>query len=220
LAEPNNLVESGHFYLKRLEEWPDAEPRGVRRKTMILTPGIVFLIAVAGFVAVATAIVALAYRRTRRSTEGDWEALLNRLTSVDRNSIAEVALDLIDESGQRRTDLQRATLDSSEIWKLVGGLEGVELLEANCPVLIELAFYLQRWYPEAVTVAEQLRLSARQIRWHVGRLEAAQKNGNLESLFAMYAQGAVVIYYMMTRQILALYEGKNGAMLAALEKAI
>ncbi|MGA7242574.1 MAG: hypothetical protein WBX19_05300, partial [Terracidiphilus sp.] len=85
---------------------------------------------------------------------------------------------------------------------------------------IDLAFYVQRWYPEALVVAEQLRLSAREIEWHVGRLKGAQKTGKLESAFAMYAQPAVATYYLMTRQILALYEQGSIAMLTELRDVL
>jgi hypothetical protein len=139
---------------------------------------------------------------------------------VDRSSIAEVALDIIDESGQKRQDEASAVLEPSQIWKLVGGLKGLEVIEANCAVLVDLAFYVQQWYPEAVVVAEQLRLSAREIEWQVGRLKSAQETGKLESAFPMYAQPAVAAYYLMTRRVLALYEEGNLAMLADLRNAL
>jgi hypothetical protein len=103
---------------------------------------------------------------------------------------------------------------------MVGGLKGLEVLEANCAVLVDLAFYVQQWYPEALVVAEQLRLSARDIEWHVGRLKSAQQTGKLESAFTMYAQPAVATYYLMTRRVLALYEERNLAMLADLRNAL
>lgn len=179
-----------------------------------------FVVAVAIFVAALVAISAYYYGRARKSSHRDWEQLLKRLTVVDRSSIAEVALDIIDESGQRRRDEGSATLEPSQIWKMLGGLEGLEVLEANCTVLIDLAFYVQLWYPEAVVVAEELRLSAREIKWHVGRLKGAQQTGKLESAFAMYAQPAVAKYYLMTRQVLALYERGSSAMLADLQDVI
>jgi hypothetical protein len=158
---------------------------------------IYFIVAVLIFVAALLAIAWYSYRRAGRSSERNWEELLKRLTAVDRSSIAEVALDIIDESGEKRKDEKSATLEPSEIWKLVGGLQGLEVLEANSAVLIDLAFYVQRWYPEALVVAEQLRLSAREIEWHVARLKGAQQTGKLESVFPMYAQQAVATYYLM-----------------------
>lgn len=179
-----------------------------------------FLIAVAAFVAALILIAVYSYRRAHRSSQRDWRELLTRLKIVDRNSIAEVALDIIDESGQPRKDEGSSALQPSEIWKLVGGLEGLAVLEANCTVLIDLAFYVQQWYPEALAVAEQLRLSAREIEWHVERLKGAQRTGKLESAFPMYAQPAVAAYYLMTRRVLALYEDGNLAMLADLREAL
>lgn len=180
----------------------------------------VFLIAIAIFLIVLVGIAARSFRRVNNSSEKDWEQLLKRLTVVDRNSIAEVALDIIDESGEPRRDERSAILEPEQIWKLVGGLKGLEVLESNCVVLVDLASYVQRWYPEALVVAEQLRLSAREIAWHLERLKGAQKTGKLESAFAMYAQRAVATYYLMTRRVLALYEQGSVAMLADLEKAL
>ena len=54
----------------------------------------------------------------------------------------------------------------------------------------------------------------------MGRLKSAQQSGKLESAFTMYAQPAVATYYMMTRQLLALYEEGNLAMLADLRNAL
>jgi hypothetical protein len=94
------------------------------------------------------------------------------------------------------------------------------VLEANCEVLVDLAFYVQQWYPEALLVAEQLRLSAKEIKWHLERLKSAQQTGKLESSFTMYAQPAVATYYLMTRRVLALYEEGNLAMLADLRNTL
>lgn len=181
---------------------------------------ILFLVAVAVFLLMLAAIAARSYRRARRFSTGDWERLLKRLQVVDRGSIAAVALDIMDESGQPRSDEGSAALESEQVWKLVGGLEGLEVLKANCEVLIDLAFYVQQWYPEALFVAEQLRLSAREIEWRVERLKGAQGTGKLKSAFTMYGQPAVAAYYRMTRQLLALYEQGNLPMLAALREAL
>jgi hypothetical protein len=180
----------------------------------------IFIGAVAIFVMSLIAIAAYYYRRARNSTQNDWESLLSRLTRVDRSSIAEVALDVIDESGQQRNDQGSAILEPPQIWKLLGGMEGIEALEANSRVLIDLAFYLQQWYPEALVVAEQLRLSAREIEWQVGRLRGAAQTGKLESAFPMYAQRAAAAYYLMTQRLLDLYEQGNPPRLAALQKAL
>jgi hypothetical protein len=87
-------------------------------------------------------------------------------------------------------------------------------------VLIDIACYLQRSYPEALIIAEELRQSAREIEAHVGRLRGAAQNGNLEVNFPFYGQRIIATYYLMTRQLLNLYEQGNIPMLADLQKAL
>jgi hypothetical protein len=94
------------------------------------------------------------------------------------------------------------------------------VIEQNSKVLIELACYLQRWYPEALPIAEQLRLDSRSLQFHVDRLKGAAKTGNLEISFPFYAQRAVSTYYVMTRRVLALYQATDFAMLPQLQKAL
>ena len=100
------------------------------------------------------------------------------------------------------------------------GLKGLETLERNCAVLVDLVFYVQQWYPEALVLAEQLRKNAREIEWHVSRLKGAEKTGKLESSFADNAQRAVATYYVMTRRVLALYEQLNVPGLIELQRAL
>jgi hypothetical protein len=149
-----------------------------------------------------------------------WEQLLASLIWIDRNNIALVALDLVDESGRPKGSHEGATLEPAELWELVGGLEGLKILERNSEVLIELACYVQQWYPEALVVTERLRLDARELKWHVGRLKGAAQKGNLQISCPFYAQRAVVTYYLMTRRVLSLYEAGNFSMLADLQKAL
>lgn len=160
------------------------------------------------------------YLRSRRSAETGWEDLLHRLVWIDRDAIATIALDAVSEEGDSRPQGDCFALDPTVIWNLLGGLEGLQVIERNCQILVELATYLQRWYPEALVVAEQLRLNAREIEWHVGRLKGAAQTGNLEASFAAYAQRAAVIYYMMTRHVLTLYGQANFPRLADLQQAI
>jgi hypothetical protein len=126
----------------------------------------------------------------------------------------------VDESGKQRTAERDTGLDPSEIWDLIGGMKGLRELERNCAVLVDLVFYVQQWYPEALTITEQMRQSAREVEWHVSRLKGAEKNGKLEAWFPEYAQRAVAKYYLMTRQVIALYEQGNFPGAAEVERAL
>lgn len=165
-------------------------------------------------------IVLRHYLHARKAAEATWDDLLKRLSRVDRDNIATIALDVITESGEPRVEANSFALEPSAIWTLVGGHEGLEALERNCHVLVELAMYVQRWYPEALVVAEQLRLNAREIEWHIGRLKGATRTGILQSSFAVYAQRAATVYYLMTKHVLNLYEHANLPGLADLQRVI
>jgi hypothetical protein len=160
------------------------------------------------------------YLRARKTAERTWDDLLHSLTWVDRAKIAKIALDAVSESGEPRQEANGFALEPSEIWNLLGGLDGLKVLEHNCQVLVELACYVQKWHPEAIVVAEQLRLNAKEIEWHVGRLKGAAQTGNLQTSFADYAQRAVVTYYLMTRHVLELCNQANFPGLADLQRAL
>ncbi len=175
-----------------------------------------FFVIVVGLVLAALATVLFRYgRRSRRQSEATWEDLLAQLAGVDREKIQAIALDAMPSS-----DRDAYAMDAGDIWDLLGGMEGLELLERNCQVLVQLAMYVQRWHPEALVAAEQLRLNAREIEWHVGRLKGAAGTGNLQSAFATYAQRAAATYYLMTRHVLELYEQANFPELDRLQQAI
>ena len=179
-----------------------------------------FLTAVALFLAVQLCMAGYFYFRRRRSSRVSWEHLLAQLSFTDHDNLTQVAMDLIDESGLRREDDACSSIEPAQLWTLVGGLEGLKALEKNSEVLIALAFYVQQWHPEAVAVAETLRHDARELRWHVARLNGAAQTGNLQISFPFYAQRAVATYYLMTRRVLSLYEAGNFAMLSDLQRAL
>jgi hypothetical protein len=179
-----------------------------------------FVIFAAFFLVTLVALLFYAYRKSRRLAGQSWDELLARLSWIDRDAVNTIALDAISESGQPRPLGDGFNLEPDEIWNLLGGLEGLETIHSNCEVLVDLACYVQRTYPEALLVAEQLRLNAREVEWHVGRLRGAAQTGNLETSFDAYAQRAVVSYYLMTRNLLALYGSAGFSRIAELQQAI
>jgi hypothetical protein len=190
---------------------------------MITIRLIYFFISLSVFVGALSAIGGYYYlrgRRRRKYPYGQWETLLKRLNIVDRDNIAIIARDLIDETGQRRIDEDDLDLDPSQIWGLIGGMKGLQALEHNCSVMVDLVFYVQQWYPEALAITEQLRQSTREIEWHIGRLKSAEQSGRLEAAFGDYAQRAVAIYYVMTQRVLGIYKELNLPGFAELQQAL
>jgi hypothetical protein len=156
--------------------------------------------------------------RVRSSTKTEWDALLESLIAIDRQRIDAVALDAIESSGQRRSDRLARELNPDEIWKLLGGLNGVQRLESNSRVLVEMAAYLQRSHPEAAAVAEELRLHAKELELQVDRLRMADEQGSLEFHIPTYAQNAAVAYYLMEQRLQALCQRTNVRSFRTLQK--
>ena len=160
------------------------------------------------------------YCPQRQPSPVGWKDLFQNLTRIDRNNLAKVALELVDESGKPREDSDTASLEPSQLWRLIGGLRGLEILETNSEVLIDLTFYVQQSHLEALVISERLRLDARELKWHVARLRGAARMRNLEISFPFYAPRAVLIYYRMTRRILGLYEVVNPDMFKTLQETL
>ena len=179
-----------------------------------------FFVLITVFVMLAVVIGGYSLYRARTTSHTSWENLLTRLKPLDRSSLEEIALDIVEPSGDPRHDEASALLEPSDIWQRIGGWQGLEALEQNCSVLIDLAFYVQQWYPEAISVTEQLRLNAREIEGHIKRLKMAEKSGKLDTFIPMYAQRAIATYYLMTCRVLSLYEQSNMAMLTGLRRAL
>jgi hypothetical protein len=174
---------------------------------------LIFLLAAGGLVSILISVAAYYLMRARRASKNAWKLLLGRLTQIDRDKFAAVALDLLE-------DREAQQLDPDVIFDMIGGMNGLTALEQNCDVLIDLATYVQRWYPEALQLGEELRLNAREIKWHIGRLRGASQTGHMREQFPMYAQQAVATYYLMTRSLLVLYEGVHLPEFAELQRAI
>lgn len=166
-------------------------------------PSEIFAIAVSLVVTCTVATAAYSLWRARRMKgNSSIEALMGRLVVVDRDKVSQIA-SIYDQASSSEPSEE---LESWQMWELLGGISGLEALAANCDVLIELACHVQQWYPEALPVAEQLRLNAREIQWHLERLKGAELRGNIQAVFPDYAQRAVSVYYHMTRHVLSLYE--------------
>ena len=158
--------------------------------------------------------------RVRRE-ESSWDDLLARLAPVGRAGIQEVAVAFLDPTGSELDSRQvDRRLDPRDIWDFLGGIEGLKTMRRNAEVLVDLASYVSRWNPEALVVAEQLRLDANEIKIAISRIEKAGRRGRLEASFSVQASRAAAAYYLMTQRVYALYEISQSGLLAELKAAI
>lgn len=165
-------------------------------------------------------LVAIRYvRKHRRAHSATWEELMKRIVPIDSQAIERVALDAVDESGEPKSEEHPRELGRKDIWNLLGGMDGINRIDNNARVIVEMAAYLERWHPEAAETAEELRLEARRLEWHVGRLRAAETNQSLDFHFHSYGQNAALSYYTMLKRVLALAQQSKGVLFGDVERA-
>jgi hypothetical protein len=167
-------------------------------------------------------------RRRRLYPYGNWDELIERIVPIDHQSLERIAATSAAAAdfpvagnfapGPHLQPAYVEPADPEAIWQTLGGMPGIDVMEKNCAVLVDLVFYVQQWYPEALLIAEQLRLNAREVEWHIGRIRAAAKSGRPPA--TEYLQQAAAIYYRMACEVLNLYEQAHLPGLADLQRAI
>lgn len=173
-----------------------------------------------GVVFIAVLLLAIRHvRKHRTSRETTWEVLMTRIVPIDEKAIERVALDAVDASGELNTEEHSRELGRKDIWKLLDGMDGINRIDNNARIIVEMAAYLERWHPEAAETAEALRLEARRLEWHVGRLRAAETNQCLDYHFHSYGQHVALSYYTMLKRVRTLAQQNRGTLFADLQKA-
>lgn len=157
--------------------------------------------------------------KSKRSS-ATWEELVAQLSPLGRVGIKEVASDFLVPDSRRVDPSNDLALGPEDIWDLIGGVEGIELMERNARVLIALAYYMQRWNSEAMTVSEQLRLDAIEISRQLRLLKALLKKGRCEPRGPVHMQRATAAYYLMTRRLLALCQASQSGLLPSLQQTL
>lgn len=158
----------------------------------------------AGLLIVLLGGIALtSYTRMAARRVSEWDELLGRLARIDRARIARIALTEEKSADALATD-HFGDLES-ELWFQEVGWQGLDNLKNNCAVMVDMAHYIQSRYPEAVVMAEQLRVTARQVDWYIDRLRLASEAGHLKACFAEYAERAVALYYGMAESLKLVY---------------
>lgn len=130
-----------------------------------------------------------------------WEELLAELQPVQSAGINSAALEYL-----QPVRPQIAT-EPSELWKMIGGAEGLGRMRSNADVLLALAAYAQQWnFDESVIVAERMRRDSLALRRAARVVACTVFLGVGRSRGAFYMHEAASAYYLMARRLLALYE--------------
>ena len=156
-----------------------------------------------------------AHRRRRRIAIVDWNDLLGRLAPVPTKGITTIALDYLHPSkGQ-------ISIQTDDLWSMVGGSEGLAQMRANADVLLALAGYAQQWnFEESVIVAERMRHDALTLRRATFRVALGLCLNYGRARGPFYVQEAASAYYLMRVRLLALYETSHAGRYPDLSAAL
>lgn len=161
-----------------------------------------------------------AMKRHRKRVATGLPELLGRLEPLSRVGLEAVASDMLEPTPDKIDLRSEVRLGRNVTWDLVGGLEGLRIMENNADVLIDMAFYLQQWSTEAIEVTEHLRLSAQDIRREIHELKRSLRRNESDVLIPLRIQRVAGAYYLMTRRIIALMEISNSALLPQLRDVL
>jgi hypothetical protein len=164
--------------------------------------GLIFI----GFIAAAIH----AQRRAIRLTARGWDDLVARIERVEYAGLKVVAQDYLDPKHSQ------IELEPRELWKLVGGYEGLRRMRSNAELLLALAAHAQHWnFNEATIVAERMRFDSLRLRRAVLRIELGFLPYSVLRRFwlriPIQIQEAAAAYYLMRQRLLSLYATSHPA---------
>jgi len=151
--------------------------------------------------------LAYSYVSANRLANCTWDELLAKLHPIESDGVVMVALNHLAPS-KNQLDLQPEAM-----WKLVGGLEGLQHMRENGRILIALASYVERWnFDEGVIIAERMRRDGLQLRRSVARIMLETSLGMKHIRIPFYLHEAASSYYLMRQRLLVLYETNHAGL--------
>ncbi len=167
--------------------------------------------------AIVSSVIALFRLRSKVTTYSnqEWDVLVGKLQPIPFADLSTVALDYLQPSkGQ-------ISLETDQIWRMVGGSEGLRRMSANAEVLIALANYTQRWNAEeGAIVAERMRRDGLALQRATNKLAIGLLLGYAKSTGPFHVQEAAGAYYLMRQRLLALYETSHAGRYPRLAAAL
>lgn len=155
----------------------------------------------------------------RGKKERDWKQIVADLEPLHFEAISLIAQDYLNP---RQGQIE---LETTEIWQLAGGAEGLRIMRKNAEIMLELAAYAQRWnFEEGFVVSERMRRDAVALRRAVRRVELGilpvQLLKRLRYTVPFHVQEAASSYYLMRQRLLALYQTSHAGLYPALVETL
>ncbi len=168
---------------------------------------------------VVSLVVGLLYvqasSKQRRLSSTSWVELVERLEEVPMTGIRKIALDYLEPTkGQ-------LSIETDEMWQLIGGEQGLQRMKANADILIQLAAFAEQWNrDESIVVGERMRREGVALRRAVGKIQRSLWFGYGKATSPFFVQEAASTYFLMRQRILALYETSHAGRYGRLSIAL
>ncbi len=154
------------------------------------------------------------YQR-RKLASRSWGDVLGNLEPVDLDGLRRIADSFL------QPDKNQLGIEPAEMWKIVGGLEGLNRLKTNAWAMLHLAVFAERWNCEqGIIVSEMIRRDAVRLNRAIIRIQLGVlfQFGFVRSPF--YLQEAVAFYYLIRSRLVGLYQISHVGLIPCLEKAL
>jgi hypothetical protein len=162
-----------------------------------------------GFAAFASTVVtaAVSAHLTKRLHQKSWEELLDMIEPVNIAAIHALAHEHLHPSkGQ-------LSIEPYEIWRCIGGKQGLKMMRRNIEVMCALAAYAERWnFDEAVIVTERIRREAATVRRAINRVNRYNFIRPARRQAPFYLVEAATAYHLMRERLLALYQSSHAGL--------
>jgi hypothetical protein len=154
------------------------------------------------------------YRR-RQIDRSSWQAILSRVHPVNLDGLRAIA----ECSLQPAED--QLCIEPAEMWKIVGGREGIAHLKSNAAAMLELAIYAERWsQTDGASVAEMIRRDAVRLNKAITQIQLGALLHFSFTRASLHLQEAASSYYLIRSRLLGLYNASQTKLVPRLTQAL
>jgi hypothetical protein len=154
-------------------------------------------------------------RAARRLYNCNWNDLFKQLESIPRVTVAQVGDEYLNPKANQ------LGLEPEDIWREIGGLDGIRRMRRNARILIALAAYAEHWnFTESVIVKERMRQDALHLRLATLQISARMVLRIGRVRIAFHLQESVGAYHLMTKRLLTLYQHSHSGLYPRLAQVI
>jgi hypothetical protein len=140
------------------------------------------------------------FKRRQLRTQG-WGEVLEKLEPIDLDGIRAIA------DGFLNPNSTQIDIAPNEIWKIIGGLDGLKRLKTSAWAMLDVAVYTEQWnLDQDVVVSEMIRHDAVRLNRAIFRVQLGFfiQFGLLGSPF--YLRKAAATYYLIYTRLVALHQ--------------